>query len=79
MIQEAQELVRKGKKQIEKSKARIEKTAATLRRPTFGTTPICPVCLQPIKATEMVTGSGDDVMHQQCDYTNRLRSQPRRP
>jgi hypothetical protein len=30
---------------------------------------ICPVCLQPIQASDVVKGSGDDLMHQACDYT----------
>jgi hypothetical protein len=31
--------------------------------------PICPVCLQPIKPSDMVTGLRDDLMHEACDYT----------
>ena len=31
--------------------------------------PICPVCLEPIKATDKVHGIGADLMHEGCDYT----------
>jgi|SRR5262245_22358516 len=78
-IQDTHERVAARKKRIKSTKDSAEKTAARLRRPTFGSTPICPVCLQPILATEMVTGSGDDVMHQQCDYIARSGSAIRRP
>jgi hypothetical protein len=74
-IQETNERVRERKTRIRRTRDLAAKTAAILLRPAFGGTPICPVCLQPIKATEMVSGSGDDVMHQQCDYL--LRSKPR--
>jgi hypothetical protein len=33
--------------------------------------PICPVCLQPIKASDKVRGRSDDLMHESCDYAQR--------
>lgn len=36
--------------------------------------PICPVCLQPIRASDKVRGLADDLMHEGCDYTR-----PERP
>jgi hypothetical protein len=33
--------------------------------------PLCPICLQPIKLSDMVTGRQDDLMHAECDYTRR--------
>jgi hypothetical protein len=40
--------------------------------------PICPVCLQPIKASDKVRGRSDDLIHESCDYTQRPAT-PRRP
>jgi len=34
-----------------------------------GSDPICPVCLAPIKPKDKVRGLGDDLMHEDCDYT----------
>jgi hypothetical protein len=31
--------------------------------------PLCPVCLEPIRASDKVRGSGDDLMHEGCDDT----------
>jgi hypothetical protein len=79
MIQETSEGVRRRNKRIKATKEAAEKAAANLSRPLFGSTLICPVCLQPIKATEIVPGIGDDVMHQQCDYLLRSKSPTPKP
>jgi hypothetical protein len=42
-----------------------------------GNDPICPVCLEPIKATDKVRGIRDDLMHEGCDYTRPVP--PKRP
>ncbi|HSE93594.1 MAG TPA: hypothetical protein VLF19_09835 [Methylomirabilota bacterium] len=40
--------------------------------------PICPVCLQPIKASDKVRGRSDELIHESCDCTGRPVP-PRRP
>jgi hypothetical protein len=42
-----------------------------------GNDPICPVCLEPIMATDKVRGIRDDLMHEGCDYTR--PAPPKRP
>jgi hypothetical protein len=39
------------------------------RHTSSGENPLCPVCLQEIKAQDRVTGLRDDIMHEACDYT----------
>lgn len=35
--------------------------------------PLCPVCLQEIKAQDRVSGLRDDIMHEACDYMGEHR------
>jgi hypothetical protein len=48
---------------------------ATSNKASRESDPLCPVCLRPIAAADMVTGRRDDLIHADCDYT---RDQPRR-
>jgi len=36
--------------------------------------PICPVCMKPILKGDRVSGHGENLMHEACDYT---RTRPR--
>jgi len=38
--------------------------------------PICPVCLEPIKASDKVRGRSDDLIHESCDYAQRPAPRP---
>lgn len=38
--------------------------------------PICPICQEPIKPKERVSGFGDDLMHEACDHATRRHGQP---
>lgn len=38
--------------------------------------PICPLCRQPIKASDRVRGRSDDLMHESCDYAQRPVPRP---
>lgn len=44
-----------------------------------GWNPLCPVCLEPIKASHKVHGLRDDLMHEGCDYTRRQPPPPKSP
>jgi hypothetical protein len=44
--------------------------------PSDGRDPICPVCLERIKASDKVHGLHDDLMHMGCDYTHPDRTKP---
>lgn len=36
-------------------------------------TVLCPVCLEPIEPNDRVSGSGDNLLHERCDYATRAK------
>ena len=38
-------------------------------KPPSESDPLCPICLRPIKLSDMVTGRRDDLIHTGCGYT----------
>jgi hypothetical protein len=60
---------------LERKTARPSKPTLSKQQEARESDPLCPVCLRPIAASDMVTGRRDDLIHADCDYT---RDQPRR-
>ena len=58
--------IKKGESAIQKSKAKLG--AAQWSDPVC---PICPTCLQPITAFDMVAGRRDRLLHVQCSLPQR--------
>lgn len=49
------------------------------RRPAAGNeTVLCPVCLKPIELNDRVSGLGDNLLHERCDYAMKAKDTRRR-